>query len=139
MTEIITYSPEETIEFGKKIAKGLSPGDVVALTGELGVGKTLLTKGICYGLGYLGEVTSPSYVRVHSYSYTIPIYHIDFYLLRSEEEVFDLGLDEIYGSDGIVIVEWAQRFPKLLPHYSQWIKIEWIDGTENARKIRDCK
>jgi len=136
LTDIITNSPEETIEFGKKFANELSPGDVVALIGELGAGKTLLTKGICLGLDYLGEVTSPSFVRVHSYSHAIPIYHIDFYLLRSEEEVFDLGLDEIYGSGGIVIVEWAQRFPKMLPHYSKWIEIEWIDGAENARKIR---
>lgn len=137
--EHVSQSPEDTIQFGKEFARDLSSGDVVALDGDLGAGKTVLTKGMCLGLGFSGEVTSPSFVRVHCYPHDPPLYHADFYLLRSEEEVFQLGLDEVYGEDSIVIVEWAQRFPDMLPSSCWWIKIEWPGGEENIRRLRITK
>jgi len=133
---IISKSPEETYQFGVDFGRVLSAGDVVALFGELGAGKTVLAQGICRGFGYRGDVTSPSFVRIHTYPYTIPIYHADFYLLRSDEEVIDLGLDELYGSDALVIVEWAQRFPDMLPHRCHRIEIEWQGNGENVRGIK---
>ena len=139
---MISNSPEETFRLGVEFAEELSPGDVVGLAGELGSGKTLFTSGICLGLGYKGNVTSPSFVRIHAYPHEPPLYHADFYLLRSEEEVVDLGLDELYGGDGIVIVEWAQRFPNLLPAICRWIEFDWTGGSETVRRIviyrRNC-
>ena len=128
-------SPEETSAFGESFAQRLTSGSIVALAGELGAGKTLLARGICRGLGYAGNVTSPSFVRLHQYPNDPPLYHADFYLVESEAGIFDLGLDELYGGDGIVIVEWAQRFPRLLPDDCWWIEISWLPGNENARKI----
>ena len=136
MITVITHNPEETIQFGEDFAAKLSPGDVVALCGELGAGKTVLAKGICRGLGYEGEVTSPSFVRIHTYPHSIPIYHVDFYLLRSAEEVADLGLDELYDGNNIIIIEWAQRFPDLVPEESWWVEIEWQCGEETIRRIK---
>ena len=142
MREIISNSPDETFRFGIEFASELSPGDVVGLAGELGSGKTLFTGGVCLGLGYRGNVTSPSFVRIHAYPHEPPLYHADFYLLRSEEEVVDLGLDELYGGDCIVIVEWAQRFPNLLPAICWWIEFDWVGDSETVRRVvvdrRNC-
>ncbi len=135
MKTIISNSPGETFQFGVDYGGRLQPGDVVALSGELGTGKTVLAQGICFGIGYRGEVTSPSFVRIHTYPHTAPIYHADLYLLRTEAEVIDLGLDELYGSEAIVIVEWAQRFPGLLPEGCHWIELEWYDDKESSRRI----
>lgn len=132
--EVISRSPEETLSIGIELGTIFNPGDTVALAGELGAGKTLLTRGICQGLGYMGDVTSPSYIRMNSYPHDPPIYHVDFYLMRSEDEVFDLGLDELYGCKAIVIIEWAQRFPELLPINCWWIKMELKSQT--SRKIQ---
>ena len=128
-------SPEETVAFGRSFARKLSIGDAVALSGELGSGKTWFAKGLCRGLGYEGNVTSPSFVYVHSYRGSVIIHHADFYLVRSREDVFSLGLDELYGSDCIVVVEWAQRFTDLLPDDCWWIEIEWQKQDQNSRLI----
>lgn len=112
---------------------------MVALNGELGVGKTLFTRGICRGLGYKGDVTSPSFVRINCYPHNPPIYHVDFYLVRSEDELFDLGLDELYGGNNIVIIEWAQLFADLLPDDCLWIAMDWWNTGENHRKINYIK
>lgn len=132
---MISRSSEETLHFGFEFAHQLSPGDVIALSGELGAGKTLLARGICRGLGYLGVVTSPSFVRIHLYPHTFSIYHVDFYLVKSEEEIAELGLEELYEGDSIVIVEWAQIYSHLMPKRSKWIEIEWHGKAENVRRI----
>ena len=118
-----------------EISKHLDPGDVIALVGELGAGKTLLTTGICRGLGFKGEVTSPSYIHVQTYEGPVTIHHIDLYLDRSEEEVYDLGIDELFDSDGIVIVEWADSFRELMPKNCWWIEIHWTGEGEMVRDI----
>lgn len=132
-------SPEETVAFGRSFAEKLSSGDVVALSGELGAGKTWFAKGLCCGLGYEGEVTSPSFVYVHSYQGRVTIHHADFYLVRSQIDVFSLGLDELYGNDCIVMVEWAQRYPNLFPDNRWWIEIEWQKQDLNSRLITVSK
>ncbi len=148
---VVTQSTEETMHWGETFARRLKTGDVVALCGELGAGKTVLAQGICRGLGYKGEVTSPSFVHLHRYEASVgqtflsvlpdrnvcpTIHHADLYLTKSPEDAADLGLDELYGGDGIVLVEWAQRFPEMLPEGCWWIEIEWPKEGENVRLIK---
>ncbi len=112
-----TESPEETQALGEKLGKTLKQGDVIALIGELGTGKTCLTQGISQGVGIApGEiVSSPSYILINEYRGTVPIYHIDLYRLENSEEIAELGLSEYIEGGGICIIEWADRLADLLP------------------------
>lgn len=132
---MISHSPEETYQFGVNLASRITQGDVIALCGELGAGKTLLARGICRGLGYKDNVTSPSYMRINTYPHTFPIYHADFYLIRSDDEIMELGFAELFNTESIVIIEWAQRFPHLLPESCLWIDIKWHEGRAEMREI----
>ena len=114
---IITSSPEETFRFGKSLGKHLSAGSIVALYGELGSGKTCLTQGIGNGLdvpqGFY--ITSPTFLLVNEYPGRIPFFHMDFYRITELSELDDIGIDEIFSSNGIVVIEWADKFPSVLP------------------------
>ena len=112
-----THSPEETQEIGVRIGRQLNPGDVVALIGDLGVGKTCLTQGIARGAGVCQDetVNSPSYILINEYEGKIPIYHIDLYRLEQIEDIIALGLEEYLEGDGICVIEWADRMGELLP------------------------
>lgn len=112
-----THSPEETQEIGVWIGAQLSPGDVVALIGDLGAGKTCLTQGIAQGVGVYRDqtVNSPSYILINEYEGKIPIYHIDLYRLERLEDIVALGLEDYFGGDGICVIEWADRMGELLP------------------------
>lgn len=128
-----------------EFAAGLSSGDIVALTGELGAGKTEFARGICQGLGYSGEVSSPSFVRVHYYNLQPAIQnskpkiqnviHSDFYLAKSLEDALDYGLDELYGGENLILIEWAERFPAALPKQYWHVFIEFSPDDENHRRI----
>ncbi len=131
---MISRSPDDTVQFGKELGASLSFGNTVALCGELGSGKTLLTHGICRGIGYKGSVSSPSFLRLHQYPHDPIIYHADFYLMKSAEEIFDLGLEEV-SDQGITIIEWADLFPHYIPDHSRWVKIDWSELAESTRKI----
>ena len=113
-----TESPEETQELGEKLGKTLKQGDVIALIGDLGTGKTCLTQGIARGVGIAsGEIVSnPSYILINEYNGTVPIYHIDLYRLENSEEIAELGLSEYIEGDGICIIEWAERMTDALPN-----------------------
>ena len=113
----ITESPAETQALGEKLGKTLKQGDVIALVGDLGTGKTCLTQGIARGIGIAPDevVNSPSYILINEYNGTIPIYHIDLYRLENSEEIAELGLSEYIESDGICIIEWAERMADALP------------------------
>jgi tRNA threonylcarbamoyladenosine biosynthesis protein TsaE len=114
---IQTKNTSETIRLGKRIGGHLSPGDVVALAGELGTGKTQLIKGLVAGVG-AGKptyITSPSFTLINEYRGKIPFYHIDLYRLNSEKEARELGLEEYFQGEGITAVEWADKIPSLLP------------------------
>lgn len=116
----------EAIAFGRELAASLRPGDVVALVGGLGAGKTHVTKGLAAGLGYPGEVTSPTFTLVHEYTapaMRLPMFHFDFYRLESPEEVLALGWDDYLDVGGICVVEWADLFPELLPPASRWWRL----------------
>jgi tRNA threonylcarbamoyladenosine biosynthesis protein TsaE len=110
-----TSSPEETTGLGRLLAERLVPGAVVALTGELGSGKTVLVQGVALGLGFDGYVSSPSFVIVNEYEGRLPIYHIDLYRMDGPELLDGLGYRELFWSEGVALVEWADRAGGLLP------------------------
>ncbi|MCY3743368.1 MAG: tRNA (adenosine(37)-N6)-threonylcarbamoyltransferase complex ATPase subunit type 1 TsaE [Candidatus Poribacteria bacterium] len=125
-----TESPEETQALGKKIGKTLKRGDVIALIGDLGTGKTCLTQGIARGAGIAPDeiVSSPSYILINEYHGKVPIYHIDLYRLENSEEIAELGLSEYVEGDGICIVEWAERMAEVLPDTCIKIHITLADA-----------
>ncbi len=113
----VTDNEDETTRMGVKFSKTyLKTGDVVALYGELGSGKTRFVKGICKGLGYLENVSSPSFTIVNEYlTKSVKIFHFDFYRVSSVSEIIDIGFDDYILDDGICVIEWADRAIELLP------------------------
>lgn len=122
-----THSPEETQAIGERVGQNLKPGDIVALIGDLGAGKTCLTQGIARGVKIEPNqiVNSPSYTLINEYAGKIPIYHIDLYRLQRREEILDLGLEEYLEGNGICIIEWADRMLDLLPEGCMTIELNW--------------
>jgi tRNA threonylcarbamoyladenosine biosynthesis protein TsaE len=112
-----TESAEETEQFGKELSRQLPGHGVVLLTGNLGAGKTTLAKGIIEGLGLAsgGDVTSPTYTLVHEYGEPVRVYHIDLYRLDTTDEVKAIGLEEMMERDALLLIEWGERFPEVLP------------------------
>ena len=116
-------SADDTRLWGLTLAESLQAGDVVALCGQLGAGKTQATKGIVAGLGSQADVTSPTFTLVHEYTDgRLPVFHFDFYRMEQSGEVLTLGWDEILDEPGVVIVEWADLFPELLPPHTRWFQ-----------------
>ncbi len=124
-----THSPEETQAIGVRVGQNLKPGDIVALIGDLGAGKTCLTQGIARGAKIDPNqiVNSPSYTLINEYEGEIPIYHIDLYRLQRREEILDLGLEVYFEGNGICIIEWADRMLDMLPEGYMEIKLKWED------------
>lgn len=131
-----THSDEETIELGRRIAAGLSPKCCVLLIGNLGAGKTTLAKGILNGLGLAEpeEVASPTFTLIHEYGEG-RVYHVDLYRLDEPREVATLGLEEIFERDAVVLIEWGERFPQLLPANRTEIRIRAM-ANDDAREIQ---
>lgn len=115
--DIVTHSPEETLAFGRELARFLRPSCLVLLEGELGSGKTVLTKGIAAGLGAAGEseVNSPTFALIHEYKGESTVYHIDLYRVESARELATLGLEEMFGQHATVIVEWGEKLEANAP------------------------
>ncbi len=128
---------EETIAWGRELAISLQAGDVIALVGNLGAGKTHATKGVVAGLGATAQVSSPTFTLVHEYiGGRLPIFHFDFYRLESAEEVIGIGWDDYLDASGIIIVEWADRFADLMPAHSQWYRFAVTDdGARSVEKM----
>lgn len=132
---IRTHNPEETRSLGRRMAEMLRPGDTILLKGDLGAGKSELARGIAEGLGVRETVTSPSFTILNVYeSGKFPLYHFDWYRLESEEELYELGMDEYLGGDGAALVEWPERCPEAVPADCLLVTIE-AEG-ENTRRIR---
>lgn len=112
-----TTSAEETIELGAMVAKRLKAGDIVALSGGLGAGKTTLVKGIAKGLGVKNYryVNSPSFVLVKEYKGKIPLFHFDVYRLSSLKDIEDIGYEDYLARDGVVVIEWSSKMTRILP------------------------
>lgn len=130
-----TRSEEETIALGRTLAVHWPRPAVVLLIGELGAGKTTLAKGITAGLGAAGEddVSSPTFPLIHEYGDPPEVYHVDLYRLDTGEEVASLGLDEIFARPAVVLLEWAERFPRLLP--AERIEIRLEETRDGGRRI----
>ena len=127
-------SAEDTLRLGRELGQAAQEGDVIALLGDLGAGKTTLTQGILSGLGYLKEVTSPTFSLVQEYlGGRLPAFHFDFYRVETEHELLDLGWDDYLDRNGIVIVEWPSLFPQLLPEQTKWIELSHQPGGRLAQ------
>jgi tRNA threonylcarbamoyladenosine biosynthesis protein TsaE len=132
----ISRQPSDTLAFARELAGRLRPGAILALTGDLGAGKTQLVKGLASGLGFRGEVTSPTFTLIHEYlGGRVPLFHFDFYRLESEAEALQLGLDEYFNDTGICVVEWAGKFPDLIPSEARWFHVSI--GDEDTRVIEE--
>ena len=131
MATTISHSPEETFAFGVACGRAARSGDVFALDGDLGAGKTHFVKGIVSALGYVEEVTSPTFTLVHEYPCSrCPVFHFDFYRLESADEALSLDFDGYLGGGGIIVVEWASKFPELFPRGTHWFRFEIGEGDE---------
>ena len=132
----ILSSIEASQSFGESWATELVGGEIIALHGVLGAGKTQLVKGLARGLGFEGDVTSPTFTIIHEYrGGRLPLYHIDLYRIRSEKEAVDLGLEEYLPGDGVTVIEWPERIPSLLPPQTRHWELQVVSLTE--RVIRD--
>ena len=133
MATFISNSPDETESFGRQFAGTVRPGDVIALIGDLGAGKTQFVKGLVSGLGCNAAVTSPTFTLIHEYGGDrFPIFHFDFLRLEDAKEAERLGLDEYFFGNGVSVIEWAGRFPDLIPETARWISFETKSETERA-------
>ena len=133
--EIITHSTEETINWGREFAKRLTPPVLVLLTGDLGTGKTTLTKGIVSGLGAANEddVTSPTFTLVHVYGKPAKVYHADLYRIESLHDFETLGMEDMFSTPSVAILEWSERFPLQSPWPHIRVRLEHLGG--DARRI----
>ena len=136
MFPYISNSVDDTIAFGKKVAAHLNPGDVVALYGNLGAGKTHFVKGIASGLGYtVAAVTSPTYTLISEHKgQLVDLYHFDAYRLRSAQEIIDIGFIDYLGAEGICVLEWPEKVADVIPTDAIRIRVDYL-GTENERSF----
>jgi len=133
--EIITHSAEETMRWGREFSKRLNAPMLVLLAGDLGTGKTTLTKGIVCGLGAANEddVTSPTFTLVHVYGRPAKVYHADLYRIESFHDFETLGMEDMFTSPSVAILEWSERFPLQSPWPQIRIRLEHLGG--DARRI----
>ena len=124
--ELTTISPEETEAAGVRLGATLKSGDVVALTGELGAGKTIFVQGLARALGVGTAATSPTFVLVNEYRGRVPVHHVDAYRTTSLAELMDLGIEEMMDGDGITVIEWAERVEPLLPARAVRVRIAGV-------------
>jgi tRNA threonylcarbamoyladenosine biosynthesis protein TsaE len=133
--EIISESAEQTWEIARFIGEKLIKGDVLALSGELGSGKTCFTGGLARGLGVdeKYQITSPTFTLINEYPARCKLYHFDVYRLNGYSEFEDLGYEEYFCGDGIVVIEWAEKIAQILPADTFFISFKYLD--ENKRRI----
>lgn len=136
---ISTDSPEATQELGRRLGELLQPGDVVALVGPLGAGKTVLVKGVAQGLGTddpARRVHSPTFVLVSEYPGRLWLYHVDAYRLAGPEDLEAIGIGELLAGEGVTVVEWADRVSATLPPGALWVHLEHVDATTRRLTFR---
>ena len=133
--EVISDSAAHTYQIARLIGKKLKKGDLLALSGELGSGKTCFTGGLARGLGVSESyrITSPTFTLINEYPARCRLYHFDVYRLSGYADFDDLGYEEYFSGDGVVVIEWAEKIEKIIPPESIFINFEYID--ENKRKI----
>jgi len=132
----VSRSARATSALGERLGAALRPGDVVALVGELGAGKTQLVRGVCRGAGVPdAEVASPTFAIVAAYHGRIPVHHADLYRVADEDELHATGFSELMGGEGAVLVEWADRIPRALPDDRLELRLEHVPGAPSSRRI----
>ena len=133
---IQSYSVKDTLSIGKRIARHLRKGDIICLCGNLGAGKTVLTKGIAEGLGIGQEkVISPSFVLIRQHiKGTLPLYHFDLYRLNQPQDILSLGYEEYLYNEGVAVIEWADKLEYLLP--KEFLKVELTFKDESQRMMK---
>ncbi|HKS31488.1 MAG TPA: tRNA (adenosine(37)-N6)-threonylcarbamoyltransferase complex ATPase subunit type 1 TsaE [Chthoniobacterales bacterium] len=130
----ISVSAAETEGAGERLAEKIKAGDVLALVGDLGAGKTRFVKGLARGLGSKEAVTSPTFTLLHEYrGGRLTIYHFDFYRIESSSALSAIGFDETVFGDGVSVIEWADRFVDAIPLHARWIRFEI--ASEDQRRI----
>ncbi len=136
MQKLFTVS--DTIAWGHALASTLRAHDVVGLVGNLGAGKTHAAKGIVAGMGSIMDVSSPTFTLVHEYADgRLPVFHFDFYRMDSASEVLGIGWDEYMDASGVMIIEWADKFARIMPVNAQWFQFTISeDGTRSVERIQ---
>lgn len=130
----ISNSPEDTFQIARNFSYELKPGDIVALKGNLGSGKTIFVKGICEGLEAKENPLSPTFSIINEYYGKYKIYHFDFYRIKDIEELYDIGYEDYFNDESICLIEWADLFEEVLPENYILVSIEFGE-TENQRII----
>lgn len=134
MAEYKSFSAEDTLSIAAEFSKSLLPGSVVCLYGEMGVGKTVFTNGLCRALGACDYATSPTFTVVNEYDGAdFPVYHFDMYRIEDEDELIEIGFDEYLSSGGICIIEWPENIPNSLP--KNRINVKLMRAGDDARTI----
>lgn len=132
---VISNSPEETEEIAVSLAEHLVPGDVVAMHGELGAGKTAFVRGLARGLGIVSRVTSPTFTIVNEYPGKIPLFHFDMYRLSGSDELYEIGWEDYLDRGGICICEWSEIAPDAFPESAINVYISKLGDNEREIKI----
>jgi len=132
--EFVTRSADETERVGERLGRRLVPGEVVALSGELGAGKTCFIRGLARGLGVTQGVSSPTFVIVNQYTGRMPVFHIDAYRTESLTELLDIGFDEYVSGDSVTVIEWSDKLEPLLPSGAIRVRISGLG--DEPRTIR---
>lgn len=133
--EIVTHNPEGTLKWGARLAAQLREGDIICLSGDLGAGKTTLVKGIARGLKIKEvQVNSPTFILMNSYQGRLPLYHFDLYRIDGPKDILNIGYEEFLYSDGVSVVEWADKLGSLFP--DDCVKIQLSMRGENERRLK---
>ncbi len=136
--EIKTFDTAGTKKAGFQFGKHLVPGDIVTLSGVLGVGKTVFAQGIAEALGVIEPVTSPSFILINEYSGTMKLYHMDLYRLNSVEEFFWLGIEEMLNGSGVCLIEWGDHVINELPDRTIQVNIEMMKDGERSISVTNA-
>lgn len=135
--ELRTNSEGETRKLGEIIGRNLESGDIVALIGDLGAGKTCMTKGLAKSLGVSDqyEITSPTFTIINEYPGIMTFWHVDAYRLESSREMIDAGFEDFFCSSGVVVIEWAEKILDILPPNTLFVTFEYVDDTTRVVRI----
>lgn len=131
MKKIVCRGIDKTQEIGYRLGKLVEKGDIICLTGDLGAGKTTLTKSIAKGLEVKGDVTSPTFNIIKEYTGRLPVYHFDLYRIGHVDEMYDIGYEEYFYGSGVCIIEWASQIRELIPEEHLWIEIKLGDTIDS--------
>ena len=137
MRTVNIKNEKETRAFGLALAKELKPGSIVALVGDLGTGKTTLTRYIAEGLGILEPIQSPTFTIIREHrSGRLPLFHFDVYRLEGPEDLFELGYEDYFFGEGVTIVEWADKVAELMPDETLWIHLDYLEPNDENEEGR---